>query len=389
MNERSYSILVEQKYLTSGLILDSIAVSSSQSGGRNAASSGSAYIIKQIIPSMKTTLGQKTAVGGSSVVRPENAKGNRDESLEGRMAGLQVIEAHDPTSTVDIFAMNWKTELVFATNGDQSKDVEGDQALGAAIEDGKAKASKIHTSPAPRKGATPALPSYINIYPPAAITTPSSSVSASVAHSAYASLGGLSTQIKQIRSLIDIPLSSTHAHLYTQFGLLPPRGILLYGPPGTGKTHLSRAIASSTPGCSCIVVNGPELSSAYHGETEERIRAVFEEAGKREPCIIVLDEIDTICPRREGGESSGGEVERRVVATVLTLMDGMAQKENVEGKASKRVVVIAATNRPNAVDPALRRPGRFDREIEIGKMVFIAFTVSLANSLKGWLCRHT
>jgi AAA family ATPase len=171
-----------------------------------------------------------------------------------------------------------------------------------------------------------------------------------------------------------LPLSQPS--IYHKFGLKSPRGILLYGPPGTGKTHLARAIASSTPGCSCIVVNGPELSGAYHGETEERVRAVFEEARRREPCIIVLDEVDAICPRREGGE--GGEVERRVVATLLTLMDGMsegvvrdqeeAQDDEQEGGSNglPRVVVIAATNRPNALDPALRRPGRFDREIEIG-----------------------
>lgn len=119
-------------------------------------------------------------------------------------------------------------------------------------------------------------------------------------------------------------------------------------------------MASSTPGCSCIVVNGPELSSAYHGESEERLRGVFAEARKRSPCIIVLDEVDTLCPRRDG---DGGEVERRVVATLLTLMDGMT----TAGAEADRVFVIAATNRPNSIDPALRRPGRFDREIEIGQ----------------------
>lgn len=115
-----------------------------------------------------------------------------------------------------------------------------------------------------------------------------------------------------------------------------------------------------------LIVNGPELSSAYHGETESRIRDVFTEARARSPCIIVLDEVDAICPRRE--EGPGGEVEKRVVAQLLTLMDGMEEtgKDGSEGK----VVIVATTNRPNAIDPALRRPGRFDREIEIGQPAF-------------------
>ena len=145
-------------------------------------------------------------------------------------------------------------------------------------------------------------------------------------------------------------------------GLKPPKGILLHGPPGTGKTHLARAIVASTR-ASVLVVNGSELSSVYHGETEGRLRDVFTEARRKSPCIVVLDEVDALCPRREDG--SGGEVERRVVATLLTILDGMGDKGDTEGN-EERVIVIATTNRPNAIDPALRRPGRFDREIEIG-----------------------
>ncbi|KAI0738851.1 AAA family ATPase [Daedaleopsis nitida] len=176
---------------------------------------------------------------------------------------------------------------------------------------------------------------------------------------AYASVGGLDKQIAQIRDLIEIPLN--RPELFRQFGLKPPRGILLHGPPGTGKTHLARAIAAST-GSAVLIVNGPELSSAYHGETEAKIRDVFTEARARSPCIIVLDEVDALCPRRE--EGPGGEVEKRVVAQLLTLMDGM-EDEGADGSQGK-VVVVATTNRPNAIDPALRRPGRFDREIEVG-----------------------
>jgi AAA family ATPase len=138
---------------------------------------------------------------------------------------------------------------------------------------------------------------------------------------------------------------------------------LLHGPPGTGKTHLARAIASSTKS-SVLVINGPELSSAYHGETESKLRDVFAEARQKSPCIVVLDEVDALVPKREDG--AGGEVEKRVVATLLTILDGMED----DGEHGSRVVVIGTTNRPNAIDPALRRPGRFDREIEIGEFSF-------------------
>ncbi|CAG79218.1 P-loop containing nucleoside triphosphate hydrolase protein [Yarrowia lipolytica] len=171
----------------------------------------------------------------------------------------------------------------------------------------------------------------------------------------YKSIGGLDQHIVELKSTIELPLH--HPSLFSRFGISPPRGVLLHGPPGTGKTMLLRAVAQES-NAHVLTINGPSIVSKYLGETESSLRAIFEEARKYQPAIVFIDEIDALVPRRDGDES--GQAESRVVATLLTLMDGMSQS------ASAKIVVVGSTNRPNAIDPALRRAGRFDREVEIG-----------------------
>jgi len=164
-------------------------------------------------------------------------------------------------------------------------------------------------------------------------------------------IGDLEEAKEKIREIVELPLK--HPELFKHLGIEPPKGVLLYGPPGCGKTLLAKALANEI-GAYFIAINGPEIMSKYYGESEQRLREIFEEAEKNAPAIIFIDELDAIAPRRE---EVTGEVEKRVVAQLLTLMDGLKER----GK----VIVIGATNRPEALDPALRRPGRFDREIEI------------------------
>lgn len=168
----------------------------------------------------------------------------------------------------------------------------------------------------------------------------------------YDDIGGCRKQLAQIKEIVELPLR--HPVLFKILGAKPPRGILLYGPPGTGKTLIARAVANET-GAFFFLINGPEIMSKLAGESESNLRKAFEEAERNAPSIIFIDEIDSIAPKRE---KTQGEVERRIVSQLLTLMDGM--------KKSSEVIVIAATNRPNSLDPALRRFGRFDREIDIG-----------------------
>ncbi|KAF3694206.1 Spermatogenesis-associated protein 5 Spermatogenesis-associated factor protein [Channa argus] len=171
----------------------------------------------------------------------------------------------------------------------------------------------------------------------------------------YEMVGGLSSQLDVIRETIELPLK--HPELFSAYGIPPPRGVLLYGPPGTGKTMIGRAIANEV-GAHMIVINGPEIMSKFYGETEARLRQIFTKASQRQPSIIFIDELDALCPKREGAQN---EVEKRVVASLLTLMDGMGSEGH-----SGQLLVLGATNRPHALDPALRRPGRFDKELEVG-----------------------
>ncbi|ORZ24187.1 P-loop containing nucleoside triphosphate hydrolase protein [Absidia repens] len=175
---------------------------------------------------------------------------------------------------------------------------------------------------------------------------------------AYDHIGGLSEQVATVREMVETTLQNPE--LFIQYGLKPPRGVLLFGPPGTGKTLIARAVAQET-GAHSIVINGPEIISKYYGETEQKLRNIFEEAIQNAPTVIFIDEIDALCPKRDEAPS---ELEKRVVTTLLTLMDGAASSDNEN--QSSRVVVLGASNRPNALDEALRRPGRFDREVEIG-----------------------
>lgn len=177
-------------------------------------------------------------------------------------------------------------------------------------------------------------------------------VDASVPRVTYDDLGGLKNEVQKIREMVELPMR--HPEVFEKIGVEAPKGVLLYGPPGTGKTLLARAVAGET-NAHFTSLSGPEIMRKHYGESEERIREIFKQAEENSPSIVFIDEIDSIAPKRD---EVSGEVEKRIVSQLLTLMDGI--------KSRGKVVVIAATNRPDSIDPALRRPGRFDREIEIG-----------------------
>ena len=177
-------------------------------------------------------------------------------------------------------------------------------------------------------------------------------IDASIPRITYDELGGLKKEVQKIREMVELPMR--HPELFDKIGVEAPKGVLLYGPPGTGKTLLAKAVAGET-NANFVSLSGPEIMGKYYGESEERIREIFTQAEENSPSIIFIDEIDSIAPKRD---EVSGELEKRIVSQLLTLMDGM--------KSRGKVIVIAATNRPDSIDPALRRPGRFDREIEIG-----------------------
>ncbi len=183
------------------------------------------------------------------------------------------------------------------------------------------------------------------------LSEPPKEIDTGIPYITYEEIGGLDDEIQRIREMVELPLK--HPELFARLGITPPKGVLLFGPPGCGKTLLAQAVANESE-AHFISINGPEIMSKFYGESEKRLRQIFEEAEKNAPSIIFIDELDAIAPKRE---EVLGEVERRVVAQLLAVMDGLQKRG--------QVIVVGASNRPNAIDPALRRPGRFDREVEI------------------------
>ena len=198
----------------------------------------------------------------------------------------------------------------------------------------------------------PSKPVIVNEHTIFKLGSLTKAIDSSVPRITYDELGGLKNEVQKIREMVELPMR--HPELFEKIGVDAPKGVLLYGPPGTGKTLLAKAVAGET-NAHFISLSGPEIMGKHYGESEERIREIFTQAEENAPSIVFIDEIDSIAPKRD---EVSGEVEKRIVSQLLTLMDGM--------KSRGKVVVIAATNRPDSIDPALRRPGRFDREIEIG-----------------------
>ena len=302
----------------------------------------------------------KTSIGEYVDLRKADWKEAKNVTLAPVAKGIQI---YAPSETLKAVFMNRtvsKGDFVSTTSLKRSRQREPigkgvmfedffqdffGQGMGQSFGLGEIKLQVVNTSPSGIVKITDLT--QVELLPEATEITPEQNVPTVM----YEDLGGLKDAITKVREMIELPLK--HPELFDRLGIEAPKGVLLYGPPGTGKTLLAKAVANETD-AHFISVNGPEIMSKYYGESEKAIRDIFEEAEKNAPTIIFLDELDSIAPKRA---EVTGEVERRVVAQLLSLMDGL--------KARKNVIVIGSTNRPEAIDIALRRPGRFDREIEL------------------------
>ena len=302
----------------------------------------------------------KTSIGEYVEIRKADWKEAKNVTLAPVAKGMQI---YAPSETLKAIFMNRtvsKGDFISTTSLRKSRERETlgkgvmfedffqdffGQGFGPSFGLGDIKLQVVSTSPSGIVKITDLT--QVELLPEATEVTPEQNIPSVM----YEDLGGVKEAIGKVREMIELPLK--HPELFDRLGIDAPKGVLLHGPPGTGKTMLAKAVANESDAY-FISINGPEIMSKYYGESERAIREIFEDAERNAPAIIFLDEIDSIAPKRA---EVTGEVERRVVAQLLSLMDGL--------KARKNVIVIGSTNRPEALDVALRRPGRFDREIEL------------------------
>ena len=302
----------------------------------------------------------KTSIGEYVDLRKVDWKEAKSVTLAPVAKGIQIYAPNETLKAVFMNRTVSKGDFVSTTSLRRSRQREPvgkgvmfedffqdffGQGMGQSFGLGEIKLQVVNTSPSGIVKITDLT--QVELLPEATEVTPEQNIPTVM----YEDLGGLKDAITKVREMIELPLK--HPELFDRLGIEAPKGVLLYGPPGTGKTLLAKAVANESDAY-FISINGPEIMSKYYGESEKAIRDIFEDAEKNAPAILFLDEIDSIAPKRA---EVTGEVERRVVAQLLSLMDGL--------KARKNVIVIGSTNRPEAIDIALRRPGRFDREIEL------------------------